>query len=139
MSWITTPQCGQDEKATNACLASAHGRPQGGERAFAPPLEIGTKNQKLVENLKSTDLIVAITVYLPVWHLHCTRTRFTVLVSCSAEQFTHVRSFACTTGVAGSQRVRFLGGAGILRTLGIGFFFDSESGSQIESFFASHS
>jgi len=37
-----------------------------GERAFAPPLEIGTKNQKLVENLKSTDLIVAITVYLPV-------------------------------------------------------------------------
>jgi len=28
-------------------------------------------------------LILALTVYLPVWHSHCTRARFTVLVSCS--------------------------------------------------------
>jgi len=32
--------------------------------------------------------------YFPVWHSHCPRTRFTVLMSCRL-QFTHVRSFAC--------------------------------------------
>jgi len=39
------------------------------------------------------------TCYLPIWLAHCTRVRFTVLVSCSDEftvrQFTHVRSVAC--------------------------------------------
>ena len=35
-------------------------------------------------------------VYLPVWHSHCTRARFAVLVSCSDELAVHhVRSFAC--------------------------------------------
>jgi len=31
------------------------------------------------------DLFIAMIVYLPVWHSHCTRSRFTVLVSCSGE------------------------------------------------------
>jgi len=31
------------------------------------------------------DLLLAITVHLPVRHSHGTRTRFTVLVSCSAD------------------------------------------------------
>ena len=48
---------------------------RGVKRVFAPPtLEIGTKNQKMLENLKSTsrfrliDLLLATTQYLPVWH-----------------------------------------------------------------------
>ena len=59
--------------------------------------------QNFLENLKPeayfrfTDLILAMTVHLPVWCSLCTRARFTVLVSCNDEslQFTHVRSFAC--------------------------------------------
>jgi len=36
-------------------LSRRHGRPQGGvERAFSPLLEIGTKKQKFLENVKST-------------------------------------------------------------------------------------
>jgi len=35
------------------------------------------------------DLFLAITVYLPVRHLHGIRGRFTVLVSCSAELAVH--------------------------------------------------
>jgi len=31
------------------------------------------------------DLVLALTVHLPVWHSHCTRVRFTVLVLCSDE------------------------------------------------------
>jgi len=52
------------------------------------PLEIGTKNQKFLENLKLFRLIhfiAAVTVYLPVWHWHCTRASFTVPVSCNGE------------------------------------------------------
>ena len=47
------------------------------------------KNQNFLENVKSAaqfrsiDLILAMTVYLPVRHSLCTRSRFTVLVSCS--------------------------------------------------------
>jgi len=54
-----------------------------------PLLEIGSKNEKILENLKLAakfwliHLIVATTVYLPVWH--CTRARFTVLMSYSDE------------------------------------------------------
>jgi len=56
-----------------------------------PPLEIGTKKQKFLENVKSAvqfwsvGLILAMTVYFPIWHSHCTRVRFTVLVTCSYE------------------------------------------------------
>ena len=62
-------------------------RLQGAKRAFVP-LEIGTMNQKFLENLKSAswfrfDLILAITLCLPVWHSHCTRASFTILLLCS--------------------------------------------------------
>jgi len=78
-----------------------HGRPQRGAKQISPNLDIGYKDQKFLENLKSgaqfrsTDLILAMTIYLPVWHSHCTRFRFTVLVSCSDDmslKVTHVRS-----------------------------------------------
>jgi len=52
-------------------IAWNHGRPQGAIRAF-DPLEIGTKNQIFLENLKLAakfrlnHLIFAMTVYLPV-------------------------------------------------------------------------
>jgi len=58
-------------------------------------LVTGTKNQNVIENLTSAaqllliDLILAITVYLPVRHSHCARARFTVLLSCSAELAVH--------------------------------------------------
>jgi len=32
---------------------SDHGRPQGGKNGHLPPLEIGTKKQKFLENVKS--------------------------------------------------------------------------------------
>ena len=59
------------------------------------PLETGTKNQKTLENLKSAvqfrfiDLILAITLYLPVCHSHYTKANFTVLVWCSDELAVH--------------------------------------------------
>ena len=68
-----------------------HGRPQGVQNGHFPPLEIGTKNQNLLENVTSAapfrliDLFLTMTVYQPVRNSRCTRTRFTVLVSCSAE------------------------------------------------------
>jgi len=34
---------------------------------------------------RSIDLILAMTVYLPVWHSHCRRVKCTVLVLCSGE------------------------------------------------------
>ena len=64
------------------------------KREFAPPGN-WTKKQMFLENLKSTswfrliDLILAITFYLLVWHSHCARVRFTVLVSCSDELAVH--------------------------------------------------
>ena len=73
-----------------------HGCPQRGQNGF-PPSEIGTKNQKVLENLRSAsrfqllDLILAITLYLPVWHSHCTKASFTVLVWCSDELAVHSR------------------------------------------------
>jgi len=44
---------------------------------------------------RSIDLILAMTVHLPVWHSHCTRARFTVLVSCSAELAVHSCPLLC--------------------------------------------
>jgi len=50
-----------------------------------------SKTSKLIENLKLAakfrliNLIVALTFHLPSWHRHCTRTRFTVVVSCNDE------------------------------------------------------
>jgi len=60
----------------------------GGKTGICPPLEIGTKNQKFLEHLKLAakfrllHFIVAMTVYLPAWHRHCTRAWFTVLPWC---------------------------------------------------------
>jgi len=50
-----------------------------------------SKTSKLIENLKLAakfrliNLIVAMTLYFPSWHRRCTRTRFTVVVSCNDE------------------------------------------------------
>ena len=70
---------------------------RGHKTGICPPLEIWTKNQNFLENLKSElnfrliDLTTALTVYwlVPVWHSHCTRATFTVLVSCSDELAVH--------------------------------------------------
>jgi len=62
----------------------------GGETGI-PPLEIETKKQKFLENVKPGiqfwlfGLILAMTVCLPIWHSHCTRIRSTVLITCSYE------------------------------------------------------
>jgi len=67
----------------------------GAKWAFLPPLEIGTKKQKFLENVKSAfwfwsvGLILGITVCLPIWHFHYKTVRFTVLVSCSDELAVH--------------------------------------------------
>jgi len=69
-------------------------------------LEIGTKKQKVSDNLKSVswfrfiDLILAMTLYLPVWHSHCTRASFTVPVRCSDELAVHSCPLRLQTHVA---------------------------------------
>jgi len=81
-----------------------HGRPQGVKTVICPSLEIETKNQNLWENLTSAaqfqlvDLFLAMTVYLPVWHSHCIRARFTVLGSCSGELSVHSSLLLCLQG-----------------------------------------
>ena len=77
-----------------------HGRLQGGPNGHFP-LEIATTNQvylenlKLVANFRLIHWIVAMTVYLPVWHWHCTKSRFTVLVSCNDEIAVHSCPLLC--------------------------------------------
>jgi len=39
----------------------------------------------LAVKFRLNHLIVAVTLYLPVWYWHCTRARFTVLVPCNDE------------------------------------------------------
>ena len=79
------------ENRVELMVRQNHGRPQGVQNGHFPPLEIGTKNQNLLENVTSAapfrliDLFLTMTVYQPVRNSRCTRTRFTVLVSCSAE------------------------------------------------------
>jgi len=71
---------------------------------ICPSLEIGTKNQNFLENVTSAaqlrliDLNLAMTIYVPVCHSHCTRARFTVLVSCSGEQAVHSCPLLCLQG-----------------------------------------
>jgi len=48
-----------------------------------------------VAQFRLIDLILAITAYLPVWHSHCTRARFTVLLSCSAGLALHSCPLLC--------------------------------------------
>jgi len=38
---------------------------------------------ELAPKLRLHNLVVAMTLYLPSWHRHCTRTRFTVVVWCN--------------------------------------------------------
>ena len=75
---------------------------RGRQNGHLPPLEIETKKQKFVENLKSAvqlrlvRLILAMTVWLPIWHSHCTRLRFAIPVTCSDALALHlIRFFAC--------------------------------------------
>jgi len=72
------------------CFANwMHSRVSAGGTKRAFPLEIGTKNQKFLENLTLAAKSQSIhlngcndsSLYLPVWH--CRRARFTVLVSCN--------------------------------------------------------
>jgi len=74
----------------------------GAKRAFAPRVEIGIMNQIFLEKtLKSAscflliDLILAMTVFLRVWNSHCTRVRFTVVVSCGDELAVHSCPLLC--------------------------------------------
>ena len=41
------------------------------------------------------DLFLAIIVYLPLWHSHCTGSRFTILVLCSGELLVHSCPLVC--------------------------------------------
>jgi len=72
----------------------------GTKRAFAT-MEIGIKKQIFLAKpevgikLRLIDLILAMTVFLPVWHSHCTRVRFTVIVSCSDEFTVHSCPLLC--------------------------------------------
>jgi len=84
----------------NSWYSTSETRVPQGENEHLPPLEIGTKIQNFIENLTSTAqfrligwLIALIIVYLPVWHSHCARPRFTVVVSYSGELAG--RSFVC--------------------------------------------
>ena len=69
----------------NVSWGATHGRPQGGKTSICPPLEIGEKNENFLEIMKAVaklrliDLILAVTVYLPVLHSHCIRHRLMVL------------------------------------------------------------
>ena len=69
-------------------------QPQWGQSVFVPPpwkLGLRTKNVRKSEVSISIpiNLMLAITLYLLVWHSHCTKARFTVLVWCSDELAVH--------------------------------------------------
>jgi len=73
-----------------------------GKNGHLPPLEIGTKKQKFLENVKSGiqfwlfRLILAMTLCLPIWHSHCTRVGVTLSIACSYELAVHsCRLLAC--------------------------------------------
>ena len=84
-------------------------RARGQNRNLPPALKLGLWNKYFWKKMKSAsfrliDLILAMTVFLPVWNSHCTRVRFTIIVSCSDElAFPHVPSFACRGGVRKSR------------------------------------
>jgi len=96
-------------------LSCRHGRSQGEQNGHLPALEIEPKNQNFLENMKSkslaqfrlNDLILGMTVFLPVRYSHCTRARFTVLVSCSRELAVHLGSIGWPNLGADSTAVGF--------------------------------
>ena len=72
------------------------------ERKWAfPPIEIWSKNQKRLENLKTAvqfrliSWILAIAVYLSVWHTAQEVGSLFWCLEVMSLQFTHVRYFAC--------------------------------------------
>ena len=76
---------------------------------ICPSLEIVTKNQNFRAQFRLIDLFLATTVYLPVWQSHCTRARFTVLVSCSDEIADHSCPLLCLQGQVRVARLAFVG------------------------------
>jgi len=66
-----------------------------------PPWKLGSRTKFIPKNLsrhhrfRLIDLILAMTVFLPVWNSHCTRVRFTVTVSCSDGLAVHSCLFLC--------------------------------------------
>jgi len=82
------------------CLASpcVHGCPQGGQNGNLPPPGNWDKEPKISrkpEVSRLIDLILAMTVYFPIWHSYCTRTLFTVVVSCNFELAIHSCLLQC--------------------------------------------
>ena len=72
-----------------------------GQNGHLPPAwKLGLWNKYFWKKLKSAsfrliDLILAMTVFLPVWNSHCTRVRFTIIVSCSDELAVHSCPLLC--------------------------------------------
>jgi len=71
------------------------------KRAFALSLEIGIRNQIFLEK-PEVGILIPINwfdscndSFVPVWNLHCTRVRFTVVVSCSDELAVHSCPLLC--------------------------------------------
>jgi len=66
-------------------------RKGGAKRAFPWKLRLKSKYFLKMRNQKLNVMAVC----LPVWHSHCTRNRFTVLVSCSDELTVHSCPLIC--------------------------------------------
>jgi len=71
-----------------------------GKNGYLPPaghwdLKPKISRRPEVRSLIPNELILALTVYLPIWHSRCTRTRFTILVSCSDELAIHSHPLLC--------------------------------------------
>jgi len=86
LKWFSRTFC--FSKRYGGIISWAH---QEGANGHLYRLGIETKNQKYSENLKSAawfqliDLFLAITLYSPVWHSHCTKASFSVLMWYSYE------------------------------------------------------
>jgi len=76
------------------------------------PVEFGTKKKNFRKpDVRNIDLILAMTVYLPIGHSHCARARFTVLISCRYELTFHSSALICPQ----RQDAKFL--SGLFRSL----------------------
>jgi len=53
------------------------------------------KKLKWASHFRLTYLILAMTAFFPVWNSHCTRVRFTAIVSCSDELAVHSCPLLC--------------------------------------------
>jgi len=76
-------------------------RKGGGETGICHPWKLGLRTKYFSRNLKSAsqfwliDLILAMTVFLPVWNSHCAWVSFTVIVSCRDELAVHSCPILC--------------------------------------------